>query len=391
MKAKLFTKPRRWILIASCTSALICLFIYLFTSTNEGIEKEVQTKFLQLESLAETEADELLKQYRKKESFTTTIGPLYKHVYDKDSLVYWNSNKMPVPRLASLKFPGNGLIHLNNGWYYSVVSKKADQYAVVSFLVKQQYSYENEYLTNKTSPEISERNFELSLDEEEGTKVFNKKKQYCFSLLETKKEKKTSNGYQVLFGAIALFFLLVYVLTLKRALYKASGIVLWLLFLYGMSLSGAIDSEILSPRLFAYNSWIPNLLTMGVVIAMLSFVMLGLTKAKGITDKKGRFWKPVLLLLAWWIVEGVIPFAFVNPNITNDNMAMTTPIVNRFGIQELYAKSLGDNISESMAPERLMPYKKRSHKTIPEALYKALLRVKTYTNKKNRAMAPKRT
>ena len=316
MKAKLFTKPRRWILIASFTSLLICLFIYLFASANKGIEKEVQTRFLQLESIAETEADELLKEYRQKESIhTTTVGGVYKHVYDKDSLVYWNSNKMPVPRLASLKFPGHGLIHLKNGWYYSVLRKKGDQLAVVSFLVKQHYSYENEYLTNKTSPDISEYNFDLSLDEQEGTKIFNKAKQYCFSFLEIKKEKKTSNGYQVLFGAIALFFLLWYVLTFKKALYKSVGVALWLLFLYVLSISEVIDSDILSPRLFAYNTWIPNLFTMGVVIAMLAFVMLGFTKTKVITEKKGRFWKPVLLLLAWWIVEGIIPFVLNNSSI----------------------------------------------------------------------------
>jgi len=316
MKAKLFTEPRRWLLIASGLSLLICLFIYLLNSSTKDVEKEIQTKFIQLEASAESEADELLKQHRQNKTINKQNSPrFYKHIYDKDSLVYWNSNKMPVPRLASLKFPGEGLIHLKNGWYYSVLRKSGEQTAVVSFLVKQYYSYENEYLSNNANPEISDRNFHLSLDEQEGKKIFNKEKQYCFSYLEAKKEKKSSNGYQVLFGAIALFFLLLYVLTFKRALYKSIGVALWLLFLYFLSVSEIIDSDILSPRLFAYNAWIPNLLTMGVVIAMLAFVMLGFSKIQGINEGKGRFMKPIILLLAWWVVEGVIPFVLSNSSI----------------------------------------------------------------------------
>ena len=167
---------------------------------------------------------------------------------------------MPVPRLSSLKFPSSGLIHLKNGWYYSVQKIKGNTIAVASFLVKRSFQYENEYLRNKANPKITKKNFKLSLDEQEGSKVLNKDKKYCFSYVLNKEQKKNTNAYQLLFAGLAAILFLFLILTIKSPLKKGAGVALWLLLLYFFSISGIITSKLLSPKLFAFNEMIPNLL-----------------------------------------------------------------------------------------------------------------------------------
>ena len=161
---------------------------------------------------------------------------------------YWNTNKMPVPRLSSLKFPSSGLVHLKIGWYYSVEKRKGNRVAVASFLVKQGFQYENEYLKNKVNPKITSKNFTLSLDEQEGRSVVNKAKNYCFSFIFlSKQQKKNTNSYQLIFAALAGFLLLL-VFTIKFVK-KAIGVALWLLILYLFSVSGLINVlKTLSPN-----------------------------------------------------------------------------------------------------------------------------------------------
>jgi len=305
MNLKNISRIRVWLISGVIVCGAISLMVFLFSNSNDGVEQEIQNNFLALETKAEGAANQLINNKVTKSDEEQSI---YLHLYENDSLKYWNTNKMPVPRLSSLKFPSSGLIHLKNGWYYSVQKIKGNTIAVASFLVKRSFQYENEYLRNKANPKITKKNFKLSLDEQEGSKVLNKDKKYCFSYVLNKEQKKNTNAYQLLFAGLAAILFLFLILTIKSPLKKGTGVALWLLFLYFFSISGIITSKLLSPKLFAFNEMIPNLLTMGVVIASMAFALLGLSNLDLIKNKKGLFWKPFLLLGIWWVVEGVIPF-----------------------------------------------------------------------------------
>ena len=291
---------------------IISALVFLFSNNEVGIEEDIQKNFHSLEKQAEQAATNLLKN---KVAKTDAESSIFLHLYENDSLKYWNTNKMPVPRLSSLKFPSSGLTHLKNGWYYSVEKRKGNKTAVSSFLVKRIFQYENEYLKNRVNSKITTKNFRLSLDEQEGNRVYNKAKEYCFSYVLNKEQKKSTNFYQVLFGGLSLLLLLVLIITIKSPKKRGAGVALWLLFLYLISLSGLISSNVLSPKLFAYNGLIPNLLTMGVVLTTASFVLIGSSNLHIIKSKKGLLWKPFLLIGIWWVLEGVIPFVLKHSSV----------------------------------------------------------------------------
>ena len=138
MNLKKNSSLRTIILVAGGVSALICLMVFLFSKTPEETGKEIQASFLELEKQASQEAQ---KQIDRKTQATLKSGDgtIFIHEYINDSLIFWNTNKMPIPRLATLGFPSSGVVHLKNGWYYSVEKKKGNKTVVASFLIKQKY------------------------------------------------------------------------------------------------------------------------------------------------------------------------------------------------------------------------------------------------------------
>lgn len=121
MKFKNISRVRTWLISGVLICGLISLSAYFFSDRNEGLEEEIQKNFLSYETKAETAAENLLND---KSNTKDEKKPVFLHLYKNDSLKYWNTNKMPVPRLSSLKFPSSGLVHLKNGWYYSVQRKR---------------------------------------------------------------------------------------------------------------------------------------------------------------------------------------------------------------------------------------------------------------------------
>ena len=312
MKFKNISRVRIWLISGVLICGLISLSAYFFSDGNEGLEEEIQKNFLSYETKAETAAENLLND---KSNTKDEKKPVFLHLYKNDSLKYWNTNKMPVPRLSSLKFPSSGLVHLKNGWYYSVQRKRGNTVAVASFLIKRSFQYENEYLRNEANPNITTKNFKLSLDEQEGSIIRNKEGKYCFSYVITKEVNKSTNGYLLLFAGLSWVLILFLVLTINSIKNRSYGIGLWLLSLYFISISGLISSKFLSPKLFAYNEFIPNLFTMGVIIPSLAFILLGISYLPIIKNKKGLLWKPFVLIGVWWFVEGIIPFVLNHSSV----------------------------------------------------------------------------
>ena len=68
------------------------------------------------------------KQWRKLKK----DNPINVHVYSNDSLVLWNTNELPIIRFADIHFPSDGLLHLQNGWYYAK-TRIVDDYVAVSY------------------------------------------------------------------------------------------------------------------------------------------------------------------------------------------------------------------------------------------------------------------
>ncbi len=73
-------------------------------------------------------------------------------VYEDNSLKYWTSNSIPLPTSTTFHFFDKSLIYLNNGWYLCHACEKGNIHTAGIFLIKKEYSIENELLNNEFNP-----------------------------------------------------------------------------------------------------------------------------------------------------------------------------------------------------------------------------------------------
>lgn len=109
---------------------------------------------------------------------------LFIHVYEKDSLKYWNTNKIPILRYADIHFPVEGISHQQNGWYYTSIAREEKRMIAVSFILKSDYAYQNEDLVNGyVSPFDPQLRAEISQDPEKGYVIESDDGEFLFSLV----------------------------------------------------------------------------------------------------------------------------------------------------------------------------------------------------------------
>ena len=305
-----------WCLSFALVLAGAFILINVFWKPESVDVKTTQLKFLKQEKKAELAAKNILLEWLQGDTYSEKEDTsLIYHVYQNDSLKYWNSNKMPVPRLSSLSFPAEGLVHLKNGWYYSCLAEHQDHIVVVSFLVKQRYSYQNEYLRNQVSKEISESFFLLTLDEQEGQAVLNSKGDYCFSILKPVYYGKTKSISLLFLGLTSLVFLFLSLTQLKKPLAKRAGLITLFLLMYLLSTSGLLSSDVVSAQVFAYNAYFPNVFSVFVLFSALSCLLVSSGLKKIVLKSVPPIFQALFLVPLWWLVEGTIPFVLKNSSI----------------------------------------------------------------------------
>lgn len=136
------------ILLSICFAGSFLLYFQsVFNQDYKAEVKVFQQKFNQKETdlaafigdknriLVEYGVDSLLHQ--------STNEDFFFHIYQNDSLVFWNTNQLPVLRFAEIHYPANGVVHLQNGWYFAHTIQHKNIQLVASFLIKRDYQYEN--------------------------------------------------------------------------------------------------------------------------------------------------------------------------------------------------------------------------------------------------------
>ena len=104
MKQKKTPTLKVALLAGAGLSVLICLFVLFFSKTPEETGKEIQENFLSLEKRASQEAQKHIEQ-KSQSAVQKGERTIFIHQYENDSLTFWNTNKMPVPRLATPAHP----------------------------------------------------------------------------------------------------------------------------------------------------------------------------------------------------------------------------------------------------------------------------------------------
>ncbi|MDG1841165.1 MAG: HAMP domain-containing sensor histidine kinase [Crocinitomicaceae bacterium] len=204
--------------------ALLAIQTVYKKKDSEAIEsktKFIQSKLLDLDKKSNNLIDLYEKRISKSGLEKIWEKPPYfeerfkVHVYRNDSLLFWNTNSMPINRFSDdLHYPVNGVVKAQNGWYYAVTRKKNGIKICCSFLIKNEYSYQNEDLVNSFSKSFgSYDDVKIVVDEEQKNKVFGKNKEYLFSLISKEKkstEKTDIMAFSLLFLSLVFFFLAIY-------------------------------------------------------------------------------------------------------------------------------------------------------------------------------------
>ncbi|MFM7473957.1 MAG: ATP-binding protein [Crocinitomicaceae bacterium] len=182
---------------------------FLLENSAELTQESLQKNFTNLEKEARQTGLSIYEDILdgKKPSIKSTS--FFVHIYQGDSLIYWNSNKLPISKYAQPQFPTNGRAQLQNGWYYAVLKEDERFKVCVSFLIKQKYSYNNASLVNSVNPSLSRFNFDIGLQEEEGLLIRDENNNFVFSAIQSEQDKLWSltNGLFI-FSFLAMVSLL---------------------------------------------------------------------------------------------------------------------------------------------------------------------------------------
>lgn len=321
-------KKWKWLFVAILT---FFVFGYVLRSERErGHKREVkvfQERFIELEEELDRRLDENFNAFREKGIEDRWINGVQSeniniHVYRRDSLKYWSTNELPILRFAEIHFPAQGLVHLQNGWYYAKM-KTVDHLTVcASFLIKQDYSYENEDLENNFTERLRlDFNADISLDpDSQGNyRILDKSGEYVFSI-----QPLHANEYSETKAVILLLLLLAGIVFLFVAIsyFIPSGMpwdLLFPLLLVGLryfalkfqwfGFMGNVQG--FDPTLYASSEWFPTFFDFLLNVALLSFLLLRLSKilessmTVALKTILGVIWM-VLGVMVWWVITWMI-------------------------------------------------------------------------------------
>jgi signal transduction histidine kinase len=315
----------------------ILLAVLTQTAYSPSFDKEVvdfQRQFLNLQQQQEAEISRAVEKY--KNGGTTelwsgnhTAKGIYVHVYRKDSLKYWSSNQLPVLRYADIHFPSEGLNHLQNGWYFTKLEKFDDLVFASSFLIKTDYSYENEDLINSFSSQFGRLfNAEIGIDRSEGFEIYNQNGKYAFSLLPSDNANVDASLSSIILIALLATFIF-FILSLEQ-LRSRSKLLRWtipiLIFtirawsIYSDVWSDWSDEFSFSPALYSGNALFGNvadyLLNVILLIAALNWMLQIVRDTNSSKPGKSTIYVFLFLLLtAWWFISFLIGDLISNSQI----------------------------------------------------------------------------
>jgi two-component system nitrogen regulation sensor histidine kinase NtrY len=201
-----------WILILAVAGT--CVGLYLnHTDFFPNQVRQFQKTFLKKELILNNYLAETQKYVdqldRKKDVISSIDRDYYLHYYRNDSLIYWNSNHLPIGRFADIHYPSDGLIHLQNGWYYAQTFREENKTLCAAFLIKSDYTYENPNLRNEFNEDFNlDKHTQISLDQDEGYAVKNQQGQYVFSLVPPVNREESSTLSQIMLFYYLIIFAL---------------------------------------------------------------------------------------------------------------------------------------------------------------------------------------
>ncbi len=175
-------------------------FFQTFYSNHQSSVQHFNNHFIELEDKLDNFIRYRSEELRHNDDISTLWRSSFEdntinlHVYRNDSLIFWNTNQLPIIRFANIHFPTEGVFHLQNGWYFSKIKHVNDYLICASFLIKQDYSYKNSELINSFNENLHlSFKANISLDREVGFPIYSKNNDYIFSILPNSYQSASRN------------------------------------------------------------------------------------------------------------------------------------------------------------------------------------------------------
>lgn len=302
----------------------ISLFVFLqINQVNEGSVsiKDVQSNFIRQERNLKKSAVSALHNYVTKGNLPTNKRCNI-HLYQKDKLIKWNTNQVPISNFTTIQFPCKGIFKLQNGWYYGTVIKKGFYTCAASFSIINEYSYSNEFISPKPNPLFGSIPFHITLDQSQGFPIYNAANHYCFSILPMTDPQHGNNW--VLLPLLLIAFISFLYACYERLKFERRGrwlfvfgLVFVRLLLFELPLESLFQqANFMDANLFAFNEWFPCFFDycLNTVFIAFGFIML----FKSIKENKHPLSKWVLFIGifgVWWIILSLIHMLLLHSTI----------------------------------------------------------------------------
>jgi signal transduction histidine kinase len=311
MKNKL-EKYGSWLSIILVGVLFFVFYFQLFSKNYYNKLNGVKSNFKKLENSLLLQKNKVDNAITSDQNFDEiAINPLINlHIYKNDTLYFWSTNKIPISKFEDIQFPADGLIKAQNGWYYAQSYHLNGYSYTLSFLIKNEYSYVNEYLENEFATEFNPKvKSSISLDESVGFPIYTKDKHYVFSIVVNEYQPISVSNAIILFSLLVIWLTLILLKTTKLIL-KIETKLVWfypilLIVIRYCSLRfewfGFFkNSELYSPSLYGTNEIFPNFLEYNINILTLFTISYFVFKRLGAVKQT--------IPKYWFFIIGIIPF-----------------------------------------------------------------------------------
>ncbi|MFM7007144.1 MAG: ATP-binding protein [Flavobacteriales bacterium] len=279
---------------------------YIYQQAERFSIASIQDRFTELELESQVYAKQILRNIKKGKELPKSKELTY-HLYQKDILFGWNSNQLPIGRYKTAIFPGNGLIKLNNGYYFSHTVQKEDLTCCVSFCMLKSYEFSNAYLS-ATNPSFWKQQFSVSLTGEKKQAIYDSQKNVVFYASPKPQDNDAKEGSWGTFFILTGIFLLIYQLQKFLAknwvgsLLLLLGLIVLRIILYELSWPPSWQAnDWFSAGLFAFNEWNPDYFAFCINSV---FIVFGLRIISALIRLSPYTWVYKITLvfpIVWWL------------------------------------------------------------------------------------------
>ncbi len=297
------------------------------TQITPAIQQQIQGSFLTHITALENQVDAVITQQTPKARVKSNLtkNSFFLHVFQKNELVYWNTNQLPIASTISSSEIKNGIYKLSNGYYY-IYSRKKDEIIVQgSLLLQSSYELENEYLENVFNTSIYKGVCPITICPKSNYLIHNKKGAPAFYITNPNQTNSFASHSNTTFLFLILSFISLllgfYVITKVRP-YSAFITFLTLLLIrylaiYYIPITIFSNQEYQSASLFPFNTLFPNIL--GLILNMGILIYGFFIIVNSINALKKKIWNHVflaVLFFLWWFILDFIEVLVENSDVS---------------------------------------------------------------------------